>query len=70
MSKYTSILLCIRESGAEVYVEGLPIGVVRGSAFERHIHKMPDGNTVPCSIDLDAVEQAIEKLQVVFDSVA
>ena len=50
-----SFLICFHDDYAEVYREGLPIGIVTGKHFERHKHKLADGSEKPVTIDGELV---------------
>ena len=65
---YTSFLICDHGTHADVYVEGLPIGVIRGSQFNIHHNTMPDGSRRPVRIDDTAVDRVSELVQIVIDS--
>jgi hypothetical protein len=55
-SDYVSFLICFRNE-AEVYRNGLPIGVVRNGVFEPHQHKLPDGSKRPVEVDVDLADR-------------
>lgn len=51
----TSFLICFHDDRANIYREGLPLGVLQGGVFVPHRHKLPNGSERPVTIDPDLV---------------
>ena len=67
MSKYTSFLICDHGDHSEIYIEGNPIGIVRGSKFEVHCRNVQDQKQ-PVNVPAQTVERIAEIIQVIIDS--
>jgi hypothetical protein len=48
---YTSFLVCLHPGHADVYREGLPLGVVRADGFTPHRRTLPDGREQLVTVD-------------------
>lgn len=67
MSNYTSFLICDHGEYSEVYVEGQPIGIVRGSKFEVHQRNVNDQKQAVV-VPQETIERMAGIIQVVIDS--
>lgn len=50
-NKYFSFLLCVRDSGVDIYYNGIPIGVIKNGEFKIHQFIMPDGEKKDLTIN-------------------
>ena len=64
-ANYKSFLICIHPTQADVWREGLPVGVIREGKFICHSRELPDGRRVDVPVDYDAVNEAIELLKLI-----
>lgn len=56
---YTSILFCIRDSGTEIYQNGLPVGTFSiGGIYKPHVITGPDGVERISKVDTGAMHEA------------
>jgi hypothetical protein len=56
---YVSFLICFRTT-AEIYRNGLPLGVVRDGRFEPHEYTLPDGSKREVALDTALAAQVIK----------
>lgn len=59
---YSSFLICFHENSTDVYVNGLPIGVIRDGKFE--IHKLQTSKR-PVDIDQELLQRVHSAIQII-----
>lgn len=65
MNDYKSFLICFHQDHTDVFLNGLPLGVIRKGRFAIHEYILPSGQTKPVEIsdqlllDVYAVIQSI-----------
>lgn len=47
LGHYTSFLICFHSNHADIYLDGLPLGIMLGKHFIPHKHKLADGTEKP-----------------------
>lgn len=70
-SNYTSFLICFHNDHTEVYVEGLPQGIIRNGVFQVHEYVLPDGSRKPVVLNqetLNAVQAVLNRINTYHES--
>lgn len=65
MSDYFSVLFCFHDTQTDVYLNGLPLGIIKGGKFEVHERTLADGSKQPIEIPKDALESVQTALDLV-----
>lgn len=60
-----SFLVCIRDNLAEIYIDGLPVGIIINGVFSIHQNKLADGSKYNIDLDADLIKDVGEVIDLI-----